>query len=173
MIDSPADAPVDAAHHEHRLEQIKEAATMALYVAICLLAALTVASHQELAQQSTVLKVIWGTTLGLALAHWFAFRLSSRLVAAGTVRRTDAELATAQFAGSLVVAALATVPAVVFDGDTRLDITRWTVAAFIALVGFLVARSSGASTFRSACYASTVTVVALVIVVLKNALVGH
>ena len=42
---------------DHDRELVKEAATMALYVAICLLAALTVASQGELAHRSTVLKI--------------------------------------------------------------------------------------------------------------------
>ena len=51
---------------------------MALYVAICLLAALSVVAEDELEHRGVAINVIWGTTLGLALAHWFAFRLSAR-----------------------------------------------------------------------------------------------
>jgi hypothetical protein len=158
---------------EHQRELVKEAATMALYVAICLLAALTVLSHSELEAGNTVFRVIWGTTLGLALAHWFAFRLSARLVGEGSVRRTDAELALAQLGGSVVVAVVATVPVVLFEGDAEIDITSWVVAGFIAVVGFVVARRSGASWFRSTVYASSTTVVALATVVIKNYLSGH
>lgn len=146
---------------------------MALYVAICLLAALTVASHAELEHRDTLVKIIWGTTLGLALAHWFAFRLSARLVAGGRVRQTDAEIGLAQLAGSVAVAVLATVPIVLFDGESEVDATRWFVAGLIAFVGYYVALSSGASTMRALVYASLTTVVALVIVVVKNALSGH
>ena len=146
---------------------------MALYVAICLLAALTVASRSELAHQETVIKIVWGTTLGLALAHWFAFRLSSRLVAGGSVRGSDVEVASAQVIGSLVVAVLATVPVVIFDADAELDAARWVLAGFIAAVGYLVARSSGASIARSMLYASSTAVFALAVVLVKNALLGH
>ena len=146
---------------------------MALYVAICLLAALTVASHGELAHRSTVLKIVWGTTLGLALAHWFAFRLSSRLVASGALRRSDAEVALAQLLGSVVVAILATLAVLVFDGEAELDAARWVMAAFIAVIGYFVARSSGASLARSVTYASATMVVAVGIVLVKNTLSGH
>jgi hypothetical protein len=168
-----AAAHVDDRHVQHRLELAKEAATMALYVSICLLAALTVVSDSELVHGRTVFKVIWGTTLGLALAHLFAFRLSARLVAAGSIQRADAEVAAAQFAGSLVVAVLATVPVLLLDGEAEPSVTRWVLAGFIALVGFVVARSSGASKVRSAVYASATTVIALAIVVIKNVLSGH
>lgn len=156
-----------------RSELIKEAATMALYVAICLLAALTVASHTELEHRSTTFKLVWGTTLGLALAHWFAFRLSGRLVAAGALRRADREMALAQFAGSVVVAVLATVPLLLVSGEHELDVTRWVLAAFIAGVGYFVARSSGAPRGRSLLYAGATAMAALAIVVVKNALAGH
>src|SRR3712207_7841341 len=39
-----------------------------------------------------------GVTLGLALAHWFAFRVSARLVGAGKIRRHDVASASAQLA---------------------------------------------------------------------------
>ncbi|MCB0969735.1 MAG: hypothetical protein KDB37_23080, partial [Ilumatobacter sp.] len=157
----------------HREELVKEAATMALYVAICLLAALTVASHDTFEHRRSVVAVVWGTTLGLALAHWFAFRLSSRLVASGSVRRSDAELAVAQLVGSIAIAAVATIPVLLVDGEAQLDATRWVVAGCIAIVGFGVARSSGASIVRSVLYGSATLIVASVVVLLKNSLSGH
>jgi len=53
---------------EHGIELRKEAPTMALYVAICPLAALMAlpeASHENL----PVLNLVWGITIGVALAH--------------------------------------------------------------------------------------------------------
>src|SRR5262245_34736965 len=82
----------------------KEAYTMALYVSICLLAALT-APH--LAEDIGAYKIVWGTTLGLAIAHWFAFRVSAQLVAAGQLRSHDADLSAAQLTGAAAVGALA------------------------------------------------------------------
>lgn len=146
---------------------------MALYVAICLLAALTVASHEALDHRRSVMAVVWGTTVGLALAHWFAFRLSSRLVAGGSIRRSDAELAAAQLLGSTTVAVIATVPVVLFDGEAQLDAAMWAVAASIAVVGLGVARASGASIIRSLLYSSSTLVVAGFVVVAKNYLAGH
>src|SRR5262245_62548046 len=84
---------------EEALELRKEAFTMALYVAICLLAALSVVSGHGEGAHADTFKIVWGTTLGLALAHWFAFRVSSRMVASGSVRRQDAAAAEAQMRG--------------------------------------------------------------------------
>ena len=68
-------------------EQRKEGFTMALYVSVCLLAALTGLPDRADRHLLDVLGIVWGTTIGLALAHWFAFRLSARLVESGELRR--------------------------------------------------------------------------------------
>ena len=93
MADSPA--PPATGHGEHLLELRKEAFTMALYVAICLLAAL-IALPERAAEPTSMMGVIWGITLGLAIRHWFAFRVSARLVGAGAVRLADVRSAGAQ-----------------------------------------------------------------------------
>ena len=90
MADGPAPPPPESG--EHLLELRKEAFTMALYVAICLLAAL-IALPERAVEHTSVLGVIWGIMLGLAIAHWFAFRVSARLVGAGAVRQSDVESA--------------------------------------------------------------------------------
>lgn len=175
MMDGDVMEPAPGAEEldEHRREIVKEAATMGLYVAVCLLAALAVAAAADVDHGRTVLAVIWGTTLGLAIAHWFAFRLSARIVAKGAVPRSDAELAVAQFAGSVAVAVLATIPALLVDGpDAEFSATSWILVGFIAFVGFFVARSSGASATRSIVYAVVVTIAAVAVVLVKNAL-GH
>ncbi|MBN2622601.1 MAG: hypothetical protein JXA83_04495 [Acidimicrobiales bacterium] len=155
------------------VELRKEAYTMALYVAVCLLAALTATADRTADDHVTVLGIVWGTTVGLALAHWFAFRVSARLVAAGTVRRHDAAALGAQLAGALSVAVLATVPVVVFPASAEMDTVRLLLAGFIAAMGFAVARASGASTVRALGYAATILVAASTIAVVKNLLAGH
>src|SRR3712207_7586974 len=76
-------APSASEDQEHALELRKESYTMALYVAICLLAAL-LALPDTITARSHLIGLIWGVTIGLAAAHWFAFRVSARLVGAGT-----------------------------------------------------------------------------------------
>ena len=91
---------------------------MALYVAICLLAALIALPDTD-AQHAHALQIIWRVTVGLALAHWFAFRVSARLVGSGSVRPHDVESAGAQLAGVASVVLLAPIPVVVFPGPLR------------------------------------------------------
>lgn len=162
-------APTDGSGVEAR----REAYTTALYVAICLLAVLTAVADRPESDHLSVFKLVWGTTIGLALAHWFAFRLSARLVGAGTFGRHDAEAAAAQLVGALAVAVLATVPVVLLPGGSELDIVRVLLAGFVAAVGFAVARSGGAGVGRSAAYAGTVLVLAVAVAIAKNVLGGH
>ena len=162
----------EAAEPDHSVELRKEAYTMALYVAICLLAAL-VAIPEGGEAHARVLGIVWGVTVGLALAHWFAFRVSSRLVGAGTVRAHDLEAAGAQLGGAVVVAVIATVPVLLFSDDLELRLAVYVLAGFISRVGYAVARGAGAGRPRAVVYAALVLAVGLAIAVLKNVLAGH
>ena len=156
-----------------RAELAREAATMALYVTVCLIAVLSARRDDVSQSHVDVLGLVWGTTLGLALAHWFAFRLSARLVSKGALHRHDAEVAGAQLAGASVVALVASVPVLLLPASAELDATRFALAALVAAAGFAVARSSGASTARSLVYAIVMLGLAMVVAVVKNHLAGH
>src|SRR5690606_5466434 len=72
---------VDRSHGTERHEsphERREAFTMALYTSITLLGALTVTGRRQ--SDVNVFAIVWGTTVGLALAHWFAFSFAVRLV---------------------------------------------------------------------------------------------
>jgi hypothetical protein len=171
MTEVPA-VDEESARHASAVELRKEAYTMALYVAICLLAAL-IALPEGGDAHGHVIGIIWGVTLGLALAHWFAFRVSARLVGAGHVRPQDVESGGAQLAGAAAVAVLASVPVVVFPASLELELAELLLAAFIALVGFAVARGGGATLIRALVYAAVVLIVSVAIALLKNGLAGH
>jgi hypothetical protein len=71
------------------------------------------------------------------------------------------------------VAATATIPVIVFTGDTEVDATRLFLAALVGVPAFITGKSNGASTLRSASFAGVVLLVAAVIAVVKNVLLGH
>jgi hypothetical protein len=125
------------------------------------------------APHAGVVPLIWGVTVGLAVAHWFAFRVSARLVGAGRVRAHDVRSAGAQLVGAAAVALLATVPVVLLPGSPELEGVGLLLAAFIALVGYAVARGGGATRVRGMLYAISVLVVAVAIAELRNRLTGH
>jgi len=158
---------------DERLELRKEAWVMAMYVAVCLLAALTAVAEQASDGHVRALGIIWGTTVGLTLAHIFAFRVSARVVAQGRIRPSDAEATVAQLVGAVGVAVLATIPVLLWPATAELDVVRELLALFIGFVGFQVARSSGAGRVRSLVYGASLLVVAVTVAVLKNVLSGH
>ena len=164
-LPQPHDAP-------DRHELVKEGATMALYVAVCLLAALIALSPRDI-EHARALELLWGTTVGLALAHLFAFSVASRLVTGGSFHRRDSLIAVSQLAGAAGVAVIASLPIVVLPASSEFDVARIDVAAMIGAVGYLTAREGGAGRMRSAVGAVVVLVVAASIALVKNALIGH
>lgn len=112
MTEDSAQGPVaavvgaDDVHPDHLR---KEGWTMALYVAICLIAALT-ALETVTAVPGHILGLVWGTTVGLALAHVFAFRIAGRLVHDGELPKADRIVSVVQLASAAAVAVIVTVP---------------------------------------------------------------
>ena len=111
--------------------------------------------------------------MGLALAHWFAFNVSSRLVTEGTLRRRQTEIAVAEISGAAAVAIVATVPVLLLPKSIEYGVVRFVLALFIGVVAYEVARSNGAERMRSTMYALSVLFVPIVVVVIKNFLLGH
>ncbi len=144
---------------------------MALYVAICLFAALIAVPRT--AVHPRVLGIVWGVTIGLAAAHWFAFRVSARLVGAGAIRAHDVRSAVAQLAGAVAVALLASIPVLIFPETLEVEIVELVLAGFIAVVGYAAARGGGAGRMRASGYALAMLVIAVAIAALKNGLAGH
>ena len=79
----------------------------------------------------------------------------------------------AQLAGAAGVAVLATIPILLWPATAEFDVVRAVLALFISLVGFEVARSSGAGRTRSLLYGATLLLAAVTIAVVKNILSGH
>ena len=109
-----------AADHVDRDHLRKEAWTMALYVTICLLAALT-ALENVVAIPGQVFGLVWGTTIGLALAHLFAFRIAGRLVHDGRFPKGDQVVASIQLAAAAAIAVFVSIPVLIAPPANELD----------------------------------------------------
>ena len=162
----------DALTEEHSIELRKEAYAMALYVSIVLLASLTLLRESEHASQSDILTIIWGTTVGLALAHFLAFRLASRLVA-GRVRKTDSQIALVQVAAALAVALAVTLPVLLLPTTSELDVGRLLLAGALGVAAYLGFRGGGHSHGRAIAVGLLALVVGMAIAAAKNILSGH
>lgn len=170
MTDAPA--AEEGGHHEAAVELRKEAYTMALYVAICLLAALIALPVTGVGLH--VAGIIWGVTIHRARRR--ALVRVPRLGPTGGrwtrspprrgVRRRPSR-------GAAAVAVLAWIPVILFPEDDERLLVELVLAAFIAVVGFTVARGGGATRGRATIYALSVLVLAVTIAAFKNILAGH
>jgi hypothetical protein len=151
---------------------IRETVTMALYITISLLAVLAAQPHGDRSVVG-VLAIIWGTTLGLSLAHWLAFRLTARLFSGTALNRHERVTIAAQGAAALGVATLVSAPLLVAGADSALDLARLLLASLIGLFAFNVARRHGAGRGRAGVYAFVVVAIALAVAAAKNQLSGH
>jgi hypothetical protein len=158
--------------HLHTDHLRKEGWTMALYVAICLIAALT-ALESVTAVPGHILGLVWGTTVGLALAHVFAFRIAGRLVDDGDLPRADRIASVVQLASAAAVAVVVSLPVLLAPTESELDWARYTCAGIIGVVGYLVARGADRSRIRAVLFGLGVLAAAILIAALKHALAGH
>lgn len=161
----------------HKDELLREAGVMSLYISIVLLAAVTSLPDQFGAVEdrglSRVLLTIWGTTIGLALAHWFAFNVASLGFRGGKVLRHDLEIAVAQMAGAATVAAAATVSALLIRDEYDVDGAVLGPLLVLGIAGYLVAHWSGRSKGVSILAAVIVVGIGVVIAGVKVWLGAH
>lgn len=140
---------------------------MGFYVAVALIAALTVGSDRAEHTQLGVLGIVWGTTVGLAVAHWFAMALSARIVDDPGLHHSPREMLVPQLLMAAGIAIVASVIVLVLSADLERFGARTAAAIFIAgLVGFEM-RASGSSRRSAAGYGLIALVVGVAIATLK------
>jgi hypothetical protein len=157
---------------EIQTELGREAVTMLLYVAVVLLAALIALPLDDEAHRKQISAAVWGTAVGLALAHWFAFSLSSRLYAEGDLTRHDAARAGVQVVGACSAALVATLPLLLFPDEWAFEVSTGLLSALIGLAGYASARHVGAGRLR-AVLTGVATLGVGAICVLIKALFSH
>ena len=143
---------------------------MAFYVAVVLDAALITFDPEH---SDSAIGLVWGTSIGLALAHVFAFRLTNRLLAPQAHDRGDWRVSLAQLSGAAAVAALASLPVLLLPDTFGARFGAGLMEFFVGVVALVVGRTRGASWGRSILFAVGVSVLAGMVATLKNALVGH
>jgi hypothetical protein len=169
---TPPVVPTADDDHMDRDHLRREGWTMALYVAVCLIAALT-ALVNVLAVPGQVLGVVWGTTVGLALAHLFAFRIAGRLVHEGRLPKSDQIVGAVQLCAAAAVAVLVSIPVLIAQPVNELNWARYTCAGIIGVVGYGAARGAEQGRMRALIFGISVLVIAIVIAAIKHRLAGH
>jgi hypothetical protein len=167
-----------AAEHRPSLGQgahtvLHETTTMALYLAISMLALLAALPHGEGGATHTVVGTVWGTIAGLTLAHLLAFRLSGKLLAGGWLDRAELLAIAGQVLAAIGVALLISVPLWWSTGTQAVAYARLLLAAMIGVFAFGVAIQQSPSRFRAVLYAVAVVAISLGVAVIKNRLAGH
>ncbi len=140
---------------------------MAFTVCIALLAALTYGNDHGAHSQLDVLVIVWGTTFGLALTHWFALTLSVRLVDDPNFKYSPFEMLFAQSGMALLVAVVASITVLALTDDFDRLGARLTAALFLgALVG-VESRARGLSWQRTLSYVSVALAIGVAIAATK------
>jgi len=167
-----------AAEHRPSLGQgaqtvLHETTTMALYLAISMLALLSALPHGEGGVTHTVAGTVWGTLAGLTLAHLLAFRLSGKLLGGGWLERAEVDALGGQVVAAIGVGLLVSVPLWWSSGTQAVAYARLVLAAMIGVFAFGVAVQQRPSRVRAALYAVVVVAISVGVALVKNRLAGH
>jgi hypothetical protein len=147
----------------------REFATMVLYVAVVLMAAIAALPAGKL-HGKAVAAALWGAAIGLAVAHWFAFHVSAQLFAGGRVRRSDLIEGAADAAAALGVALIATIPLLFTKKQPAAAVALITLAGIVAVIGYVASRRAGVPRRRAALLAVATMAVGVLVAALKSTL---
>jgi hypothetical protein len=176
------DPSILAAHAEAvgRVEVLREAATMVLYVSVVEIAEFAALPEDHFTHgrvtgpvSGQLLAILWGTAVGLAIAHWFAFRIAAPGFRGESPTGRDVQIGLAQLGGAVFVATVSSLPVLLFS-DVRAQETVGDVpAVIIGVIGYFVARASGKSRVPSAFYGLTALALGIVVALVKSTLAAH
>lgn len=141
--------------------------TVAFYVSVTLAAELAVASSDD--PKTVLVGALWGTAVGLALAHWYAQTITAA-IARGAFRKTDAAEGLREIGAAAGVAFILSLPFVVFGTPTALVLSRWGVVVGTSVIALALARNAGAEWPRALAEAAIVFVIGVAVIETKAAL---
>jgi hypothetical protein len=147
-------------------------ATMVLYVSVVLMGAIATIPADDLDEDVEVAAVIWGSALGLALAHWFAFNASAHLFRGEGITGDELREGFWEAFAALAVAVAATVPLLLLDDTTGAAVSLIALGVVVTVVAYIASRHGGLSR-RRALMRGVVTLVAAVIVAALKISLGH
>jgi hypothetical protein len=164
---------------EEQNEIFREAIVMVLYVSVVEIAELAALPEDHFSGHTTgpvktaLLAILWGTAIGLAIAHWFAFRLAAPAFRGERLTSLDTKVGLAQVGGAVFVAVVTSVPILLFSAQTGRDVAADLPAVIIGFVGYLVARRAGRGRIAAFFFGLTALALGLLVAEVKNVLSGH
>jgi hypothetical protein len=166
--------------HEERMEIFREATVMVLYVSVVEIAELAALPEEHFADGhvtgatgAQLLALLWGTAIGLAIAHWFAFRFAAPAFRGDRVTSLDTRIGLAQVAGAIFVAAVSSLPVLFFSDVRAQEFTGDIPALLIGIVGYYIARATGKSRPAAAVYGVTALALGVLVALVKLKLAVH
>ena len=163
-----------------RAEIFREAVTMVLYVSVVEIAELTALPEDHFAHGrvtgpvgARLLAIVWGTAVGLALAHWFAFRLAAPAFRGEVPTVHDTWIGLAQVGGALFVAAVSSLPILFFSAVREQELAGDGPALIIGGVAYLLARRSGKPRVTAVFYGVTALALGVLVAAVKSVLAAH
>ena len=180
METQPVAADPDAARRARRAEIRREATMMVLYVSVVEIAELAALPEAHSPGGivtgpvgGQLLAILWGTAIGLALAHWFAFGVAGRAARGFRPSRTEVHVGFAQLGGAAIVAALSSLPVLALSDVRAQETTGDVPAVIIGVVGYLLARRAGGSRGRAALFGGIAVGLGIGVALAKTALAAH
>lgn len=143
---------------------------MGLYISIVLLALLVgFGGNRDRADE---VGLLWGTALGLVLAHYYALRLASVFARASPrPTRQDWAVGGAQLTGAAIVTAIASAPYLMDIGtDDASTLASILLLGVTAVTAFASVRRADGGVGRALAFAGIAVAIAAVVVVVKYAL---
>ena len=166
--------------NDARAEVFREAITMVLYVSVVEIAELAAIPESHFAHGRVtgavggqLLAIVWGTAVGLALAHWFAFGLAAPAFRGERPTRRVTYIGLAQLGGAMFVAAVSSLPVLVLSDVRAQETTGDVPALLIGIVAYLIARSSGKPRVASLFYGVTALALGVLVALVKSVLAAH
>lgn len=153
---------------------------MTLYVSVVLIAELAAIPEKHFAHGRVtgavggqLLAIVWGTAVGLAAAHWFAFRLAAPAFRGERPTRLDTYIGLVQIGSAIFVAAVSSLPVLLLSDTHAQETTGDVPAALIGIIGYLIARATGRSRLAAVSYGATVLALGVLVALVKTRLAAH
>ena len=166
--------------HEDRSEVLREAVTMVLYVSVVLLAELAAIPEKHFADGRVtgavggqLLAIVWGTAIGLAVAHWFSFGLAAPAFRGERPTRFETYIGLAQLGSAMFVAAVSSLPVLLLSDLWEQETIGDVPALIIGIVSYFLARSTGRSRLTAVFYGITALALGVLVALVKIRLAAH
>jgi hypothetical protein len=144
---------------------VRDGLEIAVYLSVVLTALML--GFEDSLDEIGELLLIWGTSIGLTLAHVFAFRVAL-VYEKGISFTTGWRPIRAIFMVALAIGLVASIPYLgVLDVDTPSVVARWILTVVVAVAAYFAAQSRGLSLAGRLAYSLLITFVAASVSVIK------